>query len=114
MAKKEEATRVSLVPDTKAVLKGASLKKTDAKSKTTKPTKKNQSKTNFDRDTRDQEDMDITGSLLGNETEAEEDEPTHELADEETAGGLLIEDAPFNKRRPQGFLQRPRISWTTH
>ena len=34
--------------------------------------------------------MDIKGSLSGNETEAEEDEPTHELGDEETAGGLLI------------------------
>ena len=39
MAKKEVATRVSLVPDTKAVLKGASLKKTDNKSKTTKQSK---------------------------------------------------------------------------
>ena len=51
MAKKGEATRVSLVPDTKALLGGATLKKTDKRSKTAKP-KKSQSKSNFDRDTR--------------------------------------------------------------
>ena len=90
MAKAEEATRVSLVPDTKAILKGASLKKTEAKSKTT-TTKKTPNKTNFDRDTSDEEEeMDITGSLSGNETEAGEEEPTIEPGDDERAEGLLI------------------------
>ena len=34
--------------------------------------------------------MDMTGSLSGNETEAEDEDPTEELDEEETTGGLLI------------------------
>ena len=85
MEPKETATRVALVPDTKALLKGGSLKPTTKKSQTTKP-KKTKGRTNFDRDTSDEEedmDMDITGSLSENETE--EGEQTEE-GDEETAG----------------------------
>ena len=52
--------------------------------------KKNQSKSNFARDTSDEEEMDMTGSVSGNETETEDDEPTEELDEEETTGGLLI------------------------
>ena len=94
LEKKEEATRVSLVPDTKALLKGASLKPTDKKSKTAK-TKKTKGKSNFDKDTSDEEEemdtteeADITGSMSENETE--EGEPTEEQGDNEIAGGLLI------------------------
>ena len=85
MEPKETATRVALVPDTKALLKGGSLKPTTNKSKTSKQ-KKTKSQTNFDKDTSDEEeemDMDITGSLSENETE--EGEQTEE-GDDETAG----------------------------
>ena len=90
MEAKETATRVSLVPDTQALLKGASLKPTNKKSQTVKP-KKAKSKSNFDKDTSDEEEdmditeeMDITGSLSENETE--EGEPTEEEGDNEIAG----------------------------
>ena len=93
LAKKEEATRVSLVPDTKLLLKGASLKPTDKKSKTTKP-KKPKGKSNFDKDTSDEEEMDttedlnITGSVSGEESDNEEEETTGGQGDEMTEGLL--------------------------
>ena len=74
--------------NTKDLLGGATLKKTDKKSKTAK-TKKTQRKSNFDRDTSDEE-MDVTGSLSENETDTEEEEPMEEQDDAETTGGLLI------------------------
>ena len=89
MAKAEEATRVSLVPDTKA-----SLKKTDAKSKTAATPKKTPNTSKFDRDASsdEEEEMDITGSLSGGETEAGDDEQTRESGEDKTTGGMLVGD----------------------